>query len=834
MRAPARTVWAIWLVVALVVLGLVGAVQIIAHAESRASAQAARSQTEALARAAEANLNRNLLGIDLMLSSLAQQAEVMAARNSAAAEGVRGALQARVNQSLMARDLVLVDRQGRLLASADAATMRLGLTLPPGFLEQVLARPASQLEFSAPQTSVSIGEKVIYLARTLGPPAQATRVALAEVPVAMLSKLIASAVPIQGLSISMESADGTLLATAPANDSALGRISGRPLSMDPDRAGDVTSSGLAAGRLDGEPSYLAVRPTLYGSTLVAAGITATAAQARSHEASEQAAAVAGVLALMAIVIGALVQGSATRMARASAETARAKAALEEALASMEEGFLLWDDKERVLTWNARYIEIFPHMRALMRRGLPLKALAEAGSRAVVPQDDPVLRSHWIAGRIANFRGKERELELRQPDGRVISIVERATANGGTVSVYRDITRAKAAAQELMAARRTAEAASDAKTRFLATMSHEIRTPLNGVLGMNGLLLQTPLDARQRGYAETIHSSGEALLEILNDVLDMSRLEAGRMALELAALSPPAVVADVVALMGARAATKGIALKIEGAPSTDLLLGDARRLRQVLFNLVGNAVKFTERGHVLVRSALRPLPDRRAEWRVSVIDTGIGIPPEAMPALFDRFTQADNSTSRRFGGSGLGLAICRQLMDLMQGRIEVHSRQGQGSEFTITLSLPLASPQSDGQARAPRAVNGPRAALRTLRVLVAEDNRVNQILMVAMLEHLGHAVDVVDDGSEALRQVQRAAYDLVLMDIQMPEMDGVAATQAIRRLPGPLARVPIIAVSANVLPEQRSAYLAAGMNDYLAKPFDREQLQALIDETLAAA
>jgi CheY-like chemotaxis protein len=218
----------------------------------------------------------------------------------------------------------------------------------------------------------------------------------------------------------------------------------------------------------------------------------------------------------------------------------------------------------------------------------------------------------------------------------------------------------------------------------------------------------------------------------------------------------------------------------------------------------------------------------------VRDTGIGIAPEAMPTLFERFMQADNSTSRRFGGSGLGLAISHELIELMGGRIEVDSRVGEGSEFRVTLPLACASeapPKSDSQTgREPEPTAGPAG----LRVLVAEDNRVNQILLATMLEQMGHFADVVADGREALRQVQQAQYDLVLMDIQMPEMDGVAATQAIRRLPGPAGRVPIISVSANVLTEQRTAYLAAGMTDHVAKPIDQARLAAAIAAAAAAA
>jgi len=574
---------------------------------------------------------------------------------------------------------------------------------------------------------------------------------------------------------------------------------------------------------------------MYPSMLVTAGISEAAARQASKDARLTAVAIAAAFIGLAVAVGALAQTSLARLTSATTETLESKAVLEEALASMDEGFLLCSADNRVVSWNERYLDMFPHMRGVLAPGVALKETVQAAARAMLPDAGEARWQAWITESLAR-RSSGDEFEQRMPDGRVISSVDRRTATGGTVSIYRDVTLQRAAADELGRSRQAAEAASEAKTRFLATMSHEIRTPLNGGLGMNGLLLHTALDPKQRMYAETIRASGETLLNIINDILDMSRLEAGRMNLESAAFDPVGLIDDVTALLLPRGSAKDISLMVEhGTAMPAQLNGDASRIRQVLFNLVGNAIKFTERGGVVVRTGCKPRGDGRIDWTVSVHDTGIGISAEVMPTLFERFMQADNSTSRRFGGSGLGLAISRELVELMGGRIEVDSRVGEGSEFRVTL--PLAAISSAAQDR-PTSAFGPRPdalpARTGLRVLVAEDNRVNQILLAAMLEQMGHFADVVANGHEALRQVQETQYDLVLMDIQMPEMDGVSAACAIRRLPGTAGRLPIISISANVLPEQRAVYTTAGMNDHVAKPIDKVLLTAAIVRAVATA
>ncbi len=832
MSRPPRAVRVIrWGVGAFVLCVFAAAAWLLADLQRRAEVAACR-QAEALARGAEVTLNRLLLDIDLTLAGLEQMPGLLAGLGGGtAAAPARDALRAIVGQHLTLRELALFDARGGLLAAADDATARVGANLPLGFLPEVLARGPPQLVVSAPATHLASGERVVFLGRTVGGgPGGAAVAAVATVPVALLTTLLTPAVEIAGLTIALETASGVLLAGVPANDSLLGRQRVGP--DDGLRPSPVPR--WTAGRIDEGTECASTRSTLYPSVLVTAGIARDAVWDGWRAERLATIGFAAVFAALALGLGLLAQKALQRLATASASAVGARQVLEEALASMDEGFLLCDADDRVVSFNERYLQLFPHQRGVAAPGVEFRAMVQAAARAMLPDATEGQRRAWVAERLGAHRAVGAEFEQRLPDGRIVSTVERRTGTGGTVSIYRDVTAARAAARELERARRDAEAANEAKTRFLATMSHEIRTPLNGVLGMNGLLLDTPLDPRQRMYAETIRASGETLLAIINDVLDMAKLEAGRMRLEPAPFAPASLVDEVAALLGPRAGDKGIWLTVEHddpAHADDALEGDASRIRQVLFNLVGNAVKFTERGGVTVRTERQPRLDGRVDWTVRVRDTGIGIAPQALPTLFDRFTQADGRIARHFGGSGLGLAISRELVTLMGGRIEVESRLGEGSEFR--LRLPLKPGTAAPAAAVPSPADAPAAA-KPLRVLVAEDNRVNQLLMTAMLAQMGHHADVVADGREAVRQVQEAPYDVVLMDVQMPEMDGVAATRAIRRLGGTAGRVPIVAVSANVLPEQQAAYRDAGMNDLVPKPVEQARLAQAIAAATAGA
>jgi hypothetical protein len=377
------------------------------------------------------------------------------------------------------------------------------------------------------------------------------------------------------------------------------------------------------------------------------------------------------------------------------------------------------------------------------------------------------------------------------------------------------------ATELRAARREAEAASEAKSVFLANISHEIRTPFHGLMGMLSLLRETGLTPRQADYLQTATESADHLLAILNDILDMSQLESGRMTLAPAPVELRSLLHDVEALMRPQAAAKHLALHIDIEPDVpERLLADATRVKQVVFNLLSNAIKFSERGAVLLEVRRSADGQRRPTIEFQVTDTGIGMDEATQAKLFRRFVQGDTSRSRRHGGTGLGLEISRNLARMMGGDITVRSKLGEGSSFTFRM---LLAEVRDTVASADRTAADARAT-RQLRVLVAEDHPVNRQYMAALLETMGHHAHFTTNGEEAVQAARERRFDIILMDLHMPVLDGVAATRAIRALPDPaVATVPIVALTADAFPETLERCLVAGMNDFLTKPVSPQKL-----------
>ncbi|MDW8337030.1 MAG: ATP-binding protein [Tepidimonas sp.] len=386
-------------------------------------------------------------------------------------------------------------------------------------------------------------------------------------------------------------------------------------------------------------------------------------------------------------------------------------------------------------------------------------------------------------------------------------------------------------------RARAEAANVARGQFLANMSHEIRTPLSGVVGLLELALDQAGEPGLRSTLETALGAARHLIDIVNDILDLSKIEAGRLELRDEPFDPRALLRDIEGAMRASAQLKGLALTVQADPALPARLrADATRLRQVLFNLVGNAIKFTDRGGVTLTVRAVPQTDGRWHTEWAVQDTGIGIPPAQLARIFDPFVQGEGAANRRYGGTGLGLAISRELVQRMGGELTVRSTPGQGSTFTVTLPLaavadpPAAEPAQAEAAATPMQPHADEARV-PLRILVAEDHPVNRRVIDALLRRAGHDVTFADDGRMALALAQQEAFDLVLMDMQMPVMDGLQATEALRAWEAATgrARLPVVALTANAFGEDRQRCLAAGMDDFLAKPIERAALQRVLAE-----
>jgi PAS domain S-box-containing protein len=674
----------------------------------------------------------------------------------------------------------------------------------------------------------------------------------------------------------------------------------------------------------------------------------------------------------------------TELRRSEKAVKAAQQQLTDAIESISEGFVLFDREDRYVLTNSNYRRLYPGIADLCVPGASFEAVMRANIERGLHEFGAQGPETWLKGLLEWHLACGEPMEQQLTEGSWIRAVERRTGAGGIVGIRTDISAVKQAqaalqqrvmdleaarlqltemAADLVTARDAAETATQTKSEFLANMSHEIRTPMNGIIGMSGLLLQTHLTPEQREYSVAVRDSAEALLSVINDILDISKLEAGKVELEVIDFDLVDVVESAVGLLGPTANKKGIELGVLIEPAARAgFRGDPTRVRQVLLNLVGNAVKFTEHGGVSVEiSVAPPCGPGVSRVRFSVTDTGIGISNEMQAFLFRKFGQAEESITRRFGGTGLGLALAKQLVELMGGEIGVESTLGQGSRFWFELSLANAASPTIGRAVLPeklaqlrvlivddvemnrrvlagqlgalgiaattstmdgfqamaelarachqgqpfdlaiidqrmpalsgdalvsrirgmpeiaetkllltssggtytvpaeaiaevdavlikpireqslldafvrlfgsspastssrRAVSAGQTATRPLQVLVAEDNKINQQLVAVMLRHAGHKVDVVENGEQVVEAVRNGAYDAVLMDIQMPVVDGKEATRRIRALPPPANRVVIISVTASAMAGAREEYLALGMDDYVAKPIDPQVL-----------
>jgi signal transduction histidine kinase/CheY-like chemotaxis protein len=781
---------------------------------------AAHDTTNRISRAVEASINRNFVQVDAMLAGLPSILAPFARDGRFEADSASRVMRELNNQNFTFRDVLLVGADGMPLASGLAVSRRRPLPIPLGSAFVETGPNAGGVTIGGPVRNPATGEWSLYFARPVTMPVIGTVTAVAEVPVPLVSALLAVGGEAPGLRVTLERDDGTLLAAQPHDETRIGRRLAQAAAV-------LAGEREARSRFDGRPVLVAIRPTLYPTLVVVATVETDVTLSAWRHDRDRALAVSAAFAALVIALAAALLVGLGQREKVEAERARWRARLENALESMSDGFVMFGPDDRLIACNQRYKDFYTISAPFIRPGAHFRDIMREGAlRGQYPQAGPDIDAfinamdYW---RHANNPPIERLL----PDGRWVLITERSTPDGGTVGIRTDITQLKRAMEELASARDSARAAGEAKSQFLARMSHELRTPLNGILGFAQVLLRDPnLTPEQREQVATLHEAGQHLLELVNSLLDLSKIEAGKLDLHLRDTPLRPLLDACAGLLAPEVARKGLRFSLAVAPGTPSAVeADATRLRQMLLNLLSNAVKFTPAGG---RVELRAMPVQGGGRgiRLEVQDTGPGIPPEKRHLLFEDFSQLFPVPGQEGTGTGLGLAISARLAAAMGGRIGCDPEVKTGALFWVELPLrEVALPT----AALPVAAAAPLrdAGGRSLRVLVADDVAANRMVARAMLVAAGHRVDSAADGAEALAAVERDTYDVVLMDVQMPVMDGLEATRRIRGLDGGRGRVPILAVTASALPEQVEACRAAGMDGHLPKPIDRESLLAAV-------
>lgn len=540
-------------------------------------------------------------------------------------------------------------------------------------------------------------------------------------------------------------------------------------------------------------------------------------------------------AMLAWVVGAellLVAAAFAGMSLAWLSKNNALIQVREAIDAMPDGMGFYDADDRLVVWNARYAEVNPEVASSLSAGLTFREILNIGMKEGLYAEAEGREAEWIEQRMAMRQGLSGTMEQHVAGDRWLRVQDRRTAAGGIVTVCSDITDLKRDAQALAEARDAAEAANRAKSEFLANMSHEIRTPLNGVIGLAQALDRTDLSDVQREMLNLIQSSGHTLQTLLGDILDLARVESGRLALQSEPFDLARAIQDAARLYAEPASAKGLQFYVDIEPDCAIWVeGDSVRLKQVLTNLVSNAVKFTAQGFVSLTVSRGRRVDKTPILRFTIEDTGVGFDAVSKARLFDRFEQADSTITRRFGGSGLGLSICRQLAGMMDGDLDCESEPGGGSSFILTLPLrEVVMPQTSTSS--PHHIHDAKGdGTPLLRVLLADDHPTNRKVVELILAQVPVELTITEDGAQAVEAWRQTTFDVILMDMQMPVMDGLTATREIRLHEAAMgvSYTPIIMLTANALPDHVAAGKAAGADRHLAKPFNAVELIELIGE-----
>ncbi|MCR0982330.1 hybrid sensor histidine kinase/response regulator [Roseomonas populi] len=821
-----------------------GVVQMIVRQGRDTAVRNAQEEAAASAENAAASINRSFLAVDSALAGLPNLlAPALTSMAPDTTPAARSAALSRVlmglsDSSLGFRDLILLPVEGGTpVAAAVPGSRRRPPPLPHSALlapPQAAAGSRGGVTVAGPVPNPATGEWALFLARPVRLSGLPPLLAVAEVPVPVVAAGLTgygARGETDGLRILLiRSEDRVLLASAPHDEARIGRPVARPLS-----------EGVDPGR------FTALRRTLYSGIHVVTVQDSGPALRDWEDNENRILYAAGGLAGLTVAIAALLWAMLRQRDTAEAERARGRQLLESSIAAMSDGFVMWDEEDRLIVCNDRYREFYRESAPAIRPGATLTEIMRYGAEhGQYPQAGPD-KETFVAEAMSHYRHpwNTAPVERLLPDGRWILVTERRVPGGGSVGIRTDITQQKRAAADLAEARDQAAAAGAAKGRFLARMSHELRTPLNGVLGMAQVLASDPnLTPEQRGRAAMLEAAGRHLLGVANDVLDLAHVEAGRMPLRRAPAAPTPLFDTCVDLIRPAAAARDITVSARHDPALPPgMMLDSMRVRQLVLNLLSNAVKFTPPGGRVTLLSFTKGEGAGEKLRLEVLDTGPGIPPDQRGNIFRDFVRLERTGPDIpvADGFGLGLAISTGIVEAMGGRIGVDDNpeataEGKtGARFWVELPLERAELPA---APSPAASTSVASGATRLRVLVVDDVPTNRLVARALLERAGHEAEMASGGAEAVEVVAAAAredrpFDIVLMDLAMPGMDGLEATRRLRALPEEAARsVPVVALTAGVFDRDNAACREAGMTGYLAKPVTREALLAELERSCA--
>ncbi len=819
--------------------------------------QTGQRLTASFAQIIEEQTSRSLQAADLRLELAAVAYSALQAGGPPTPAAARQLLQAQIRQLPFLRAMWVVDAQGRIAHDSDVGNIGVDLS-DRAYFKVLRDQPTTSFYLSTPVRSRTTGTWLLSAARPLrAPDGRFLGLLAAAIEPPYFDQLWRSVQLGPDSVISLFQRDGTLMMRSPFDPALLGRVA-PDLQFVVDEILQASASGtfIKASTFDGQRRMFAFRRLSTQPDLVVV-VGESIAQVTAAWRSE-----AGLAAFIWVLgtLAATVLG--LRLARAEAQRLQDGAALQTSEQRYRDLFesnpqSLWVYDTQTLGFlavNAAAVagygysrEEFAGMTLLDIRPDPERALLLSElSGSPSAQQRPDRWTHRRKdGSEMRVEVSARDLRFGDRHGRLVLVTdvterERTQVERQRLSQelegYRDHLEEMVAqrTRELAVARTEAESANRAKSSFLANMSHEIRTPLSAIVGLSRLLRRGGVTAEQAARLGQIDRAGEHLLAIVNDVLDLSKIEAGHLVLDVAPFNLPALLGNVLSIVAEPARAKGLELQVDASAAPAWLQGDAVRLQQALLNYAANAVKFTEQGSVVLRATVDDAVGDDRVLRFTVTDTGPGIAPDMLAELFQPFRQGDISTSRRYGGTGLGLAIAQRLAQLMGGQAGAVSQLGQGSSFWFTARLALgaeaplrAAPPDPGSAAVWLAQRHAGA-----RILLAEDNPVNREVALSLLDDMGLQVDTAVNGLQAVERAKAAHYDLVLMDMQMPQMDGLQATRALRALPG-WARTPILALTANAFDDDRRACIEAGMTDFISKPFEPDRLYAVMLRWLEA-